>query len=138
MTAFMHRIFGGRRLNRSIALGAAALALAGAGYGIASATSGGGTASAATTAKVIPFQRGNPTPARVVGQVPPGWTAGSGTIVTGSAASKATRAALAAYPGGTVDRVVRVGGGDYNVHVIGVNWPHHVFVNSSFQVIGAE
>jgi hypothetical protein len=87
---------------------------------------------------VIPFQRGNPSPARIVGQVPPGWTAASGTLVTGTPATRATAAALAAYPGGTVDRVVQVGGGDYNVHIIGVNWPHHVFVNSSFQVIGAE
>ena len=140
MTAFRHRIFKTSKLTRPIALGAAALALAGGTYGIVSATSSGGTpaASAATSAKVIPFQRGNPSPAKVVGQVPPGWKAGSGTVVTGTAAGKAKAAALAAYPGGTVDRVVQVGGGDYNVHIIGVNWPHHVFVNSSFQVIGAE
>ena len=114
--------------------------LAGGAYGIASTTSGGGTAtaSAATTAKVIPFQRGNPSPAKVVGQVPPAWTAGSGKTVTGTVASKATAAALAAYPGGKGDRVVQMGDGDYNVHIIGVNWPHHVFVNSNFQVIGAE
>ena len=96
------------------------------------------SASAATTAKVIPFHRGQPSPAKVVGQVPPGWTAGSGTIVTGTAANKAKAAALAAYPGGTVNRVVQVSGGDYNVHIIGVNWPHHVFVNQNFTVIGAE
>jgi hypothetical protein len=24
------------------------------------------------------------------------------------------------------------------VHIIGVNWPHHVFVNQSFKVVGAE
>ena len=46
--------------------------------------------------------------------------------------------ALAAYPGGVVDRVVALGNGDYEVHYIGVNWPHHIFVNSSFQVIGAN
>ena len=140
MTSLTRRIFSRRNLTRPVALGAAALAVAGGAYGIVSATSGGGpaAASAATTARVIPFQRGNPSPAKLVGQVPPGWTAGSGTIVTGSVASKATAAALAAYPGGKVDRVVQVGGGDYNVHVIGVNWPHHVFVNSSFRVIGAE
>jgi hypothetical protein len=27
---------------------------------------------------------------------------------------------------------------DYEVHYIGVNWPHHVFVNQDFKVIGAE
>jgi hypothetical protein len=140
MTLFTRRIFSRNKLTRPIALSAAALAVAGGTYGIVSATSSGGTptASAATTAKVIPFQRGDPSPAKTVGQVPPGWTAGSGTLVTGTAAGKAKAAALAAYPGGTVDRVVQVGGGDYNVHIIGVNWPHHVFVNSSFQVIGAE
>jgi hypothetical protein len=28
--------------------------------------------------------------------------------------------------------------GDYEVHYIGVNWPHHIFVNQDFQVIGAN
>jgi hypothetical protein len=28
--------------------------------------------------------------------------------------------------------------GEYNVHIIGVNWPHHVFVSSTFKVVGAE
>ena len=42
------------------------------------------------------------------------------------------------YPGGTVNRVVLLSNGQYNVHMIGVNWPHHVFVNQSFQVVGAE
>ena len=139
MTALIRRMFSKRNLRRPIAFGATALALAGGAYGVIGATRGGGpiTASAAT-AKVVPFQRGDPSAASVVGQVPPGWTAGSGTIVTGTVANKATAAALAAYPGGTVDRVVQVSGGDYNVHIIGVNWPHHVFVNSSFHIIGAE
>ena len=46
--------------------------------------------------------------------------------------------ALAAYPGGTVNRVVLLSNGEYNVHMIAVNWPHHVFVNKEFKVIGAE
>ena len=25
-----------------------------------------------------------------------------------------------------------------SVHYIGVNWPHHIFVNQAFQVIGAN
>jgi hypothetical protein len=37
-----------------------------------------------------------------------------------------------------VNRVVPLSGGDYNAHVIGVNWPHHVFVSKDFQVTGAE
>ena len=72
-----------------------------------------------------------------VGHIPANWSAGSGTIVSGPAANKATEAALAAYPGGIVDRVVKLSDGEYNVHYIGVNWPHHVFVNQDFTVVGA-
>jgi hypothetical protein len=73
-----------------------------------------------------------------VGQIPADYKQGSGTIVSGTAANKATEAALAAYPGGIIDRVVAIGNGDYEVHNIGVNWPHHIFVNQNFQVIGAN
>lgn len=86
---------------------------------------------------MIPFQRGAPATSKQVGQIPAGYRQGSGTIVSGSAANKATQAALAAYPGGIVDRVVKLSNGEYEVHYIGVNWPHHVFVNQGFQVIGA-
>jgi hypothetical protein len=34
--------------------------------------------------------------------------------------------------------VIAGGTGDYNVHYIGVNWPHHVFLNHDLKVIGAE
>ena len=63
---------------------------------------------------------------------------GSGTIVSGTTANKATEAALAAYPGGVVDRVVKLSNGEYEVHYIGVNWPHHIFVNEDFKVVGAD
>jgi hypothetical protein len=98
----------------------------------------GGGSAASPAAKVIPFQRGAPATSKQVGQIPANWSQGSGTIVSGTAADKATEAALAAYPGGIVDRVVKLSNGDYNVHYIGVNWPHHVFVNQDFKVIGAE
>jgi hypothetical protein len=100
-------------------------------------TDSGGSA-ASSAAKVIPFQRGAPTTSRQVGQIPANWSQGSGTIVSGTAANRATEAALATYPGAIVDRVVKLSNGDYNVHYIGVNWPHHVFVNQDFKVIGAE
>jgi len=45
---------------------------------------------------------------------------------------------LAAYPGGVVDRVVKLSNGEYEVHNIGVNWPHHIFVNPDFKVVGAD
>jgi hypothetical protein len=99
--------------------------------------SGGGPVSS-STATVGPLQRGTPTTSKQVGQIPANWSEGSGTIVSGTAANKATEAALAAYPGGIVDRVVLLSNGDYNVHYIGVNWPHHVFLNQDFTVIGAE
>jgi hypothetical protein len=97
---------------------------------------GGGSATS-PAAKVIPFQRGAPTTSRQVGQIPASYSQGSGTIVSGTAASKATEAALATYPGGIVDRVVKLSNGEYEVHYIGVNWPHHVFVNQDFKVVGA-
>jgi hypothetical protein len=94
--------------------------------------------SATSSSAVIPFQRGAPTTSKQVGQIPANWSQGSGTIISGTAANEATEAALAAYPGGVVDRVVKLSDGEYNVHYIGVNWPHHVFVNQDFKVVGAE
>jgi uncharacterized protein YaiE (UPF0345 family) len=93
---------------------------------------------ASSAAAVVPFQRGAPATSKSVGQIPAGYSQGSGTIVSGSAADKATQASLAAYPGGVVDRVVQLSTGEYEVHNIGINWPHHVFVNQDFQVIGAN
>jgi hypothetical protein len=88
--------------------------------------------------QVIGFSKGTKGSSEQVGQIPSDYTQGSGTIVSGTDATKATEAALAAYPGGVVDRVVAIGNGDYEVHYIGVNWPHHIFVNQNFQVIGAD
>jgi hypothetical protein len=97
-----------------------------------------GTSTTFTPSKAVSFQRGAPSAAKQDGQVPANYTEGSGTIVSGTAANKATTAALAAYPGGVVDRVVQLSNGEYEVHNIGVNWPHHVFVSASFQVVGAN
>jgi hypothetical protein len=88
--------------------------------------------------KVVPFKRGAPSTSKQDGQIPANYTEGSGTIVSGTTANKATEAALAAYPGGVVDRVVKLSNGEYEVHNIGVNWPHHIFVNKSFKVVGAN
>ena len=92
----------------------------------------------ATSSGVVPFQRGAQSTSKQVGQIPANYSQGSGTIVGGTAANKATTAALAAYPGGIVDRVVKLSNGEYEVHNIGLNWPHHVFVNQDFKVVGAE
>jgi hypothetical protein len=92
----------------------------------------------ATSSAVVPFQRGAPSTAKQVGQIPASYTQGAGTIVGGTTANKATEAALGAYPGGVVDRVVKLSNGEYEVHNIGVNWPHHIFVNQAFKVVGAN
>jgi hypothetical protein len=91
-----------------------------------------------TASQVVGFSRGTAGQSKTVGQIPSSYKQGTGTIVSGTTANKATEASLLAYPGGVVDRVVRLSNGDYEVHNIGVNWPHHVFVNSSFKVIGAN
>jgi hypothetical protein len=91
-----------------------------------------------TSSKVVPFKRGAPSTSKQVGRIPANYKEGSGTIVSGTAANKATKAALASYPGGVVDRVVKLSNGEYEVHNIGVNWPHHVFVNQHFKVVGAD
>jgi hypothetical protein len=90
-----------------------------------------------SSSKVIPFKPGSPSASKKVGQIPSNYKEGSGTIVSGTTANKATKAALAAYAGGIVDRVVRLSSGEYEVHYIGVNWPHHIFVKKSFKVVGA-
>jgi membrane-bound inhibitor of C-type lysozyme len=91
-----------------------------------------------TASEVVPFKQGTPSTSKQVGQIPASYKQGSGTIVSGSTANKATKTALAGYPGGIVDRVVKLSNGEYEVHNIGVNWPHHIFVNQEFKVIGAD
>jgi hypothetical protein len=98
---------------------------------------GGGSATS-SSAGVVPFQPGAPSTSKQVGQIPANYTQGSGTIVGGTTANKATEAALAVYPGGVVDRVVQLSNGEYEAHYIGVNWPHHIFVNQDFKVVGAS
>jgi membrane-bound inhibitor of C-type lysozyme len=99
---------------------------------------GSGGSAASSAAEVVPFQQGAPSPSKQVGQIPPNYSQGSGTIVSGTTADRATEAALAAYPGGIVDRVVQLSDGEYEAHCIGVNWPHHIFVNQDFTIVGAN
>jgi hypothetical protein len=99
---------------------------------------GGGGSMTPSAAGVVSFQRGAQSTSKQVGQIPASYSQGSGTIVSGTAANKATEAALAAYPGGVVDRVVKLSNGEYEAHNIGVNWPHHVFVSKTFKVVGAN
>ena len=71
----------------------------------------GGGSGSSSASQVVPFDRGAPPTSEQVGQVPGNYSEDSGTIVSGTAANKATEAALAAYPGGVVDRVVRLSDG---------------------------
>ena len=96
------------------------------------------TGYSASSSAVVPFQQGAQSAAKQVGQIPADYTEGQGTIVSGTTANQAIEAALAAYPGGVVDRVVQLSDGEYEVHTIGVNWPHHVFVDQNFKVLGAN
>jgi hypothetical protein len=106
-----------------------------AGQVIVQPTDSGGST---TSSGVVPFQRGAPSTSKQLGQIPASYKQGTGTIVSGTVANKATKAALAAYPGGIVDRVVKLSNGEYEVHNIGVNWPHHIFVNHDYKVVGAD
>jgi hypothetical protein len=87
---------------------------------------------------VIAFKSPNQSESKSVGQIPSSYKQGAGTVVSGTAATKATEAALTSYAGGVVDRVVRLSNGEYEVHCIGVNWPHHIFVTSHYRVVGAN
>jgi Domain of unknown function (DUF5666) len=91
-----------------------------------------------TASQVVALTGGTGGQSNTVGQIPAVYKPGTGTILSGATANKATEAALLAYPGGVVDRVVKLSNGDYEVHNIGVSWPHHTFVNHDFKVIGAN
>jgi hypothetical protein len=88
--------------------------------------------------KVIVYAKGTKGSTEKVGTIPSDYSQGSGTLASGTTADQATEAALGVYAGGVIDRVVELSNGDYEVHNIGVNWPHHIFENADFQVIGAS
>jgi hypothetical protein len=90
------------------------------------------------SANVIAFKSPNRSQSKSVGQIPANYKQGTGTIVSAATATKATEAALTSYAGGVVDRVVRLSNGEYEVHCIGVNWPHHIFITSDYKVVGAN
>jgi hypothetical protein len=129
------------KLRKLIAAGALAVVVAVGGYAIGNATSGDGASGSANAAPAGQSrqpqggagQSGQP---QVSGRAPQNWSPGTGTIITGAAADKATAAAVAQYPGGTVNRVLQLSDGSYAVHRIGTSAPHHIFVSTEFQVTG--
>jgi hypothetical protein len=98
----------------------------------------GGESATSSAAGEDTFQRGAPSAAKRVGEIPADYVEGEGTIVNGTVAYKAIEAALAsAFPHGIINRVVKVSNGVYECHNITVNWPHHIFVTRNFKVVGA-
>jgi hypothetical protein len=85
-----------RKLTTSIAAGAVAIAVAIGAYAVGNASSSSNGASG--TANAAPPAQSAQAPQ--VGQVPPNWRPGTGTIVPGAAADKAKAVAVATYPGG--------------------------------------
>jgi hypothetical protein len=125
-----------RKLTRSIAAGAAAIAVAIGGFAIANSSSSNGTSGTANAAQ--PAQSAQSGQTSQVGQVPQNWRPGTGTIITGAAADKAKAVAVAKYPEGTVNRVLKLSDGSYAVHRIGTPAPHHIFVSTDFNVTGTS
>ena len=107
-----------RKLTRFVAAGAAAVAVAIGGVAIGNSSSSNGASGTSS-------------------QVPQNWRPGTGTIITGAAADKAKAVAVAKYPGGIVNRVLKLSDGSYAVHRIRTPAPHHVFVSKDFKVTGA-
>jgi hypothetical protein len=125
-----------RKLTRSIAAVAAAVAVAVGGYAIGHSSSSNAASGTATHAPAQFGPRFGQAPEQQTGQVPAGWQPGTGTIITGAAADQAKAAAVAKYPGGTVNRVLQLSDGSYAVHRIGTAAPHHIFVSTNFEVTG--
>jgi len=125
--------------------GIAAVALAFGAYAIGNSSSNESNSGVATAAQSsapsqVPSngqvpQSGQPPTGELPqdGQAPPGF----GTPVSGAAAAKAKAAALAKYKG-TVERVMKLDDGSYEVHVITSNGEYHVAVSKDFKVTGAE
>jgi hypothetical protein len=126
-----------RKLTRFIAAGTAVVAVAVGGYAVGHSSSSNAASGTATQGPAAQFgPRFGQGPARQAGQVPAGWQPGTGAIITGVAADKAKAAAVAKYPGGTVNRVLQLSDGSYAVHRIGTPAPHHIFVSKDFKVTG--
>ena len=122
-----------RSVRKAVAGGALVAALAGGAFGAAVLT---GTAGAHTSTTAPPAQ-GSVDPAQG-GHV--GANGSTETLLTGETASKATAAALAAVPGGTVQRVETDAEGDvYEAHMLKADGtPVTVKMDADFKVTKTE
>lgn len=123
-----------------VAGGVAAVVLAFGAYAIGNSGNGNGNAGVANASQPAAMSQapgGGQMPqngaAPQNGQAPPGF----GTPVTGATADKVKSAALARYKG-TVERVMKLADGSYEVHVITSNGEYHVAVSKDFKVTGAQ
>ncbi len=91
----------------------------------------------AASGAAAPPQRGAPPAEKRVGQIPSNYVEGEGTIVGPAEADKAIPLALAAFPNGIINRVVKLSDGTYECHHVGVTWPHHVFISKDLKYLGA-
>jgi hypothetical protein len=108
-----------KNVAKGVASAVAIAALAAGGLAVSSGSNNGSASTAATTGTPVPAHGG-------AGQGGPMM----GTPVTGAAATKATAAALAKYPGT---------GGSYVVHVFKNDGTEvHVLVSAAFAVTGTE
>jgi hypothetical protein len=97
----------------------------------------GGRPAITSAAPAVPFQQGSLAPAKAVGLIPAA-SAGASAMATGTEADKASEGALVAYPEGIVNRVQKRSDGQYEIHLMDVNWPHHVFISQDFKFVGAN
>jgi hypothetical protein len=95
--------------------------------GVAIGRTGSGSSASAT---------GGPPGGGRPGNFQGGGPGGGGAAVTGTTATKVKNAALAKYPGGTVERVMQLPDGSYVVHVMTGSTEVHVLVSKAFKVTG--
>ena len=74
--------------------------------------------------------------AKQVGLIPA--VQGQGMLMSGTEADKGAEAALAAYSGGIINRVVKRSDSVYDVHNAAVSWPHNIFLDQDFKYVGAK
>ena len=115
-----------KNLVKSLAIGAATVVAAFGSWALGKSSS----SSAGSSAQIVQPARARLPPG---GQAPPGF----GSAVTGAAASRAEKAALAKYPG-RVEVVVQLPDGSYVVHVITSSGEVHVAVSKDLRVTGTE
>jgi hypothetical protein len=112
------KIMAGAAAVVAIALGGMAIGRTGSGN---SASATGGGSRGGQGGPPVGFRRGGP------GRVSP---------VTGTAATKVKDAALAKYPGATVERIMQLPDGSYVAHVLTSNGEVHLAVSKAFKVTG--